>query len=189
MKTLVIVAHPQLDISKVNKVWLDRLNQNEDITVHDLYAVYPDKVIEATKEQELLLAHDRIVFQFPFYWYSAPSFFKMWQEVVLDSSWLIGGGGRGRGLAGKELLLAISTGSHEQAYQAGGFQGFAMSEFTKPYQALAGLIGMSFLPSFIFHGAANASEEAIQQSAERYLQHVLNPNLDPRKSLMQAISK
>ncbi|TGV13099.1 general stress protein, partial [Mesorhizobium sp. M00.F.Ca.ET.186.01.1.1] len=38
MKTLVIVAHPHLDQSKVNKAWVERLKQEASITVHDLYA-------------------------------------------------------------------------------------------------------------------------------------------------------
>jgi putative NADPH-quinone reductase len=187
LKIIVIATHPRMDHSKVSRTWLDRLKQVQDITVHDLYAAYPDKTIVVEREQNLLLSHDRIVFQFPFYWYSAPAFFKQWMEEVLDSQWLMGR--RGRGLAGKELVLAISTSSHEQAYQAGGFQCFSMSEFTKPMQALAGLIGMKFLPSFIFHGAADASDEAVRQIAEDYVQHILNPHLDPRIRLMQTIDK
>lgn len=187
MKLLVIAAHPRLEQSKVNRVWLNRLNQTEDVTVHNLHSEYPDKVINVLTEQRLLLEHDRIVFQYPLYWYSAPAFFKQWMEEVLDSQWLMGSGGRG--LSGKELVLAITTGSHEEAYQAGGFQGFSMSEFTKPMQALAGLIGMRFLPSFIFYGAANASDEAILRSAEGYIQHIMNPDLDPRIRLMQTITK
>lgn len=187
MRILAVIAHPRMQESKVNRTWMIRLEEERDITVHDLYASYPDRAIAVEKEQSLLLAHDRIVFQHPFYWYSAPAFFKQWMEEVLDSQWLMGGGGRE--LSGKELVLAISTGSQMQAYQAGGFQGFSMSEFTKPMQAMAGLIGMKFLPSFIFHGAAGASEEAIRQSAEDYVQHITNPDLDPRIRLMQTIRK
>ncbi|WP_342773125.1 NAD(P)H-dependent oxidoreductase [Paenibacillus flagellatus] len=182
---IVFAAHPRMEQSKVNRTWLEKLKQTEGITVHDLYGAYPDKVIDTARERELLLAHDRIVFQFPFYWYSAPAFFKQWMEEVLESQWIMGPGGRG--LSGKELVLAISTGSGADAYQAGGFQGFGMSEFTKPMQALAGLIGMKFLPSFVFHGAAGAPDEAVSRSAEDYVRHIMNPELDPRVRLMRAI--
>jgi len=63
MKTLVLVAHPHLDQSVINKAWMKRLQEDESLTVHDLYAAYPDKTIDVEAEQELLLAHDRIVFQ------------------------------------------------------------------------------------------------------------------------------
>ncbi|ULL16329.1 flavodoxin family protein [Paenibacillus sp. H1-7] len=187
MKILVVAAHPHLQQSKVNKAWIERLRQESSITLNDLHKEYPDKRIDVQKEQQLLLQHDRIVFQYPFYWYSAPAFLKQWMEEVLESQWMMGEGGRG--LAGKELVLAISAGSHEQAYQAGGFQGFSMSEFTKPMQALAGLIGMKFLPSFVFYGAAAASDDAVLHSAEQYVKHILDPKLDPRIRLMEAINR
>lgn len=67
MKTLVIVAHPNLEQSKVNRTWMNRLQQEENVTVHNLYAHYPTLEIDVEKEQQLLLEHDRIVLQFPFY--------------------------------------------------------------------------------------------------------------------------
>jgi glutathione-regulated potassium-efflux system ancillary protein KefG len=73
MKTLVIVAHPNLDQSRINKRWVAKLREYpEQVTVHDLYATYPDGNIDVAKEQALVMEHDRIVFQFPFYWYSNP---------------------------------------------------------------------------------------------------------------------
>lgn len=54
----------------------------ENVTIHQLYATYPDKNIDASKEQELLLAHDRVILQFPFHWYSTPSLLKEWFDVV-----------------------------------------------------------------------------------------------------------
>ncbi|MFC0215262.1 NAD(P)H-dependent oxidoreductase [Paenibacillus chartarius] len=187
MNILVIVAHPRLGQSRVNRTWAERLKQVDGVTVHDVYAAYPEGTIDAQRERELLLAHDRIVVQYPFYWYSAPAFFKLWMEDVLEAQWLMGG--RGRGLAGKELILAISAGSQKQAYQAGGFQQYTVSELTKPMQAMAGLIGMTFLPSFVFYGAAHADDEAVRQSADAYAAHILDPNLDPRRRLLQAISE
>ncbi|BCG61610.1 hypothetical protein PUR_50350 [Paenibacillus sp. URB8-2] len=97
--------------SVVNKMWVDRLHQEEDVTVHDLYAEYPDKQINVEREQQLLLEHDRIVFQFPLYWYSSPSLLKEWQDVVLTYGWAYGS--QGMKLHGKEFGLAISTGGAE----------------------------------------------------------------------------
>lgn len=74
MKTLVIAAHPDLGASRIYSAWLTvlRAARGPDITVHALYARYPDERIDVQREQALLRDHDRIVFQFPIYWYSSP---------------------------------------------------------------------------------------------------------------------
>lgn len=93
MKTLVIVIHPNLETSVVNKTWMNRLKQEKDITVHDLYGEYPNFIIDVEKEQQLLLDHERIVFQFPMYWYSSPALLKQWEDDVLTHGWAYGTGG------------------------------------------------------------------------------------------------
>lgn len=170
MKTLVIAAHPNLSNSVINKMWIDRLHQEKDITVHDLYTEYPDGRINVEREQQLLLEHDRIVFQFPFYWYSSPSLLKEWQDVVLTYGWAYGS--EGTKLHGKEFVLAISTGGPEAAYQAGGYNQYSMSELTKPFQATANLTGMRFLPSFITQGVRFLTDAQIRESAEELVRHL-----------------
>ncbi|RLQ94207.1 NAD(P)H-dependent oxidoreductase [Falsibacillus albus] len=170
MKTLIIVAHPNLSMSTINKTWKERLEQENDLTVHDLYEVYPDGKINTDKEQKLLLEHDRIVFQFPFYWYSSPSLLKEWQDVVLSYGWAYGS--EGTKLHGKEFALVISTGGPAAAYQAGGYNQYSMSELTKPFQATANLTGMRFLPSFTLQGVRMMSQEQINESAEELVRHL-----------------
>lgn len=169
-KTLIIVAHPNLETSVVNKAWREQLSKEVEGTVHDLYASYPDEVIDVEKEQALLLAHDRIVFQFPFYWYSSPSLLKKWQDEVLSFGWAYGPGGTK--LNGKEFMLAISTGGPAEAYQAGGHNRYSMSELTRPFQAMANLTGMQFLPSFIEQGVRFLSPEQVAESAVQLVAHV-----------------
>jgi len=172
MKTLVIVAHPNLTTSVINKVWKERLIQETDITVQDLYAKYPDGKIDVAYEQQLLLEHDRIVFQFPFYWYSSPSLLKEWQDLVLAYGWAYGS--EGTKLRGKEFVLAIATGGPEAAYQAGGYNHFSMSELTKPFQATANLTGMRFLPTFTKQGVRFLTKEQVLDSAEELVRHLKN---------------
>jgi len=47
------------------------------VTIHDLYETYPNFHIQVKFEQDLLLAHDIIVFHHPFYWYSSPAILKV----------------------------------------------------------------------------------------------------------------
>ncbi|MEH7444151.1 NAD(P)H-dependent oxidoreductase [Bacillus sp. JJ1122] len=171
MKTLVIAAHPNMEGSTINSTWVKRLRQEEgEITVHELYAAYPDGKIDIEREQQLLLEHDRIVFQFPFYWYSSPALLKEWQDVVLAYGWAYGS--QGTNLHGKEFMLAISTGGPEVAYQAGGYNQYSMSELTKPFQAMANLTGMRFLPTFTVQGVRFLSSDEVQESAERLVEQL-----------------
>jgi glutathione-regulated potassium-efflux system ancillary protein KefG len=172
MKTLVIVAHPNLEQSKINRTWMNRLQQEESVTVHNLYAHYPTFEIDVAKEQQLLMEHDRIVLQFPFYWYSSPALLKQWQDLVLTYGWAYGS--EGTKLHGKEFMLVISTGGPEAAYQAGGYNHYSMSELTKPFQATSNLTGMRFLPTFTKQGVRILTTEQVNQSAEELVQHLKN---------------
>ncbi len=174
MNILVLVAHPNMSQSRVNKTWAERIRQEPRVTVRELYAAYPDFKIDVEKEQRLLEAHDRVVFQFPFYWYSTPALLKQWQDDVLTYGWAFGPGGTR--LRDKELMLAISAGSSEDAYRWDGYNRFTIGELTAPLQAVANLTGMRFLAPFTFCNAAAASEEQIRASAEAYVKHVRSPS-------------
>ncbi|WP_100487291.1 NAD(P)H-dependent oxidoreductase [Sporolactobacillus pectinivorans] len=170
MKILDIVIHPHLETSTLNRTWMDRLKQENNIMVHDLYGTYPDGTIDVDKEQQLLLEHDRIVFQFPMYWYSSPALLKQWEDDVLTHGWAYGSGGTR--LHGKELILAISIGGQESVYQAGGAFNVTISELTRPFQATANLIGMRFLPLFKQYGTLYLSKEEVQNSAEKLVNYL-----------------
>ena len=72
-KSLVILAHSNLNNSRVNKRWKEELEKYEDkILIHDLYKEYPERKNKIKKEKMLLESHENIIIQFPFYWYSSP---------------------------------------------------------------------------------------------------------------------
>lgn len=181
MKILVNLFHPNLNHSRVNRVWAQHLAKQPDITVRDIHALYPDGRIDIAAEQQALLDHDRLVFQHPFYWYSVPPLMKQWLDEVLTYGWAYGPGGDA--LAGKEWVSAISTGGPADSYQAGGYNGFSMSEFLKPLQQTAHLLKTRFLPAYVFHGAVSASDDDVHRSADAMLNHISDPLLDPEKRL------
>lgn len=181
MKILVNLFHPHLDRSTVNRAWAEHLSAQPDITLRDLYALYPDGKIDVAAEQQALAGHDRLVFQHPFYWYSTPPLMKQWLDDVLTYGWAYGPGGNA--LAGKEWLSVISTGGPADSYQAGGYNRFSMSEFLKPLVQTAALLQTTFLPPFVFHGAVVADAQAVQTSARELSDYVRNPLLDPQKKL------
>ena len=99
MKILIIFAHPKMSDSIVQTKMLGAIRNLEGVTIHDIYAAYPDFLIEVDHEQGLLLEHDLVVLQHPFYWYSAPAIIKEWLDLVLEHDWAYGA--RGTKLHGK----------------------------------------------------------------------------------------
>lgn len=137
-----------------------------DLSRHDLYESYPDFLIDVPAEQARLRAHDTIVLQFPFYWYSSPALLKEWIDLV----WLHGFayGHEGRALHGKTLAVACSTGGRDEAYGPTGHNRFAMDEFLRPYEATAYLCGMRWAKPFVVHGAAVIDDAALAHACDDY---------------------
>ncbi|WP_342351422.1 NAD(P)H-dependent oxidoreductase [Snodgrassella alvi] len=63
---LIIVAHPDIEHSLVNKRWIEEVKK---FPVHELYQSYPDGKIDVEKEQALVEAHGSLIWQFPVYWF------------------------------------------------------------------------------------------------------------------------
>jgi glutathione-regulated potassium-efflux system ancillary protein KefG len=122
----------------------------EGITFHDLYASYPDFLIDVSHEQKLCESHDVIIFQHPFYWYSTPAIVKEWFDLVLEHAWAYGS--TGNALAGKITFQALTAGGAHNNYRADGLNRFTIRELTTPYQATANLCGMDWLPPFAVLG-------------------------------------
>ncbi|NOU81211.1 flavodoxin family protein [Paenibacillus sp. LMG 31459] len=173
MKTLVILAHPNIENSRVNKRWKQELLQHpEEVTVHELYKEYPDWSIDVPKEQGLLEAHSHIIFQFPLYWYSYPPLLKKWLDDVLTHGWAYGS--NGNKLRGKKLGIAMSIGDKQENYLPAGSVAFTVDEVIAPFKASARHVGAIALPNFAVFGASfQAGDEAINQSAADYLQYII----------------
>jgi glutathione-regulated potassium-efflux system ancillary protein KefG len=167
MKTVVIVAHPDLGQSKWNQALVNELKKRPEILIRDLYREYPDWNIEVEREQQLLLDYDRIVFQFPLYWYSCPPLLKKWFDDVLTFGWAFGPGGDN--LKGKEFMIATTTGGSEREYRAGGRNWYTISEYMRPIQATIARCNGTFLPAFVSYCP---SGEALNVEAKLYADHV-----------------
>lgn len=166
-KTLIILAHPNIAESKVNKSLLESIQNEPNITVHDLYATYKTvEAIDVAKEQALLVEHERIIFQFPLYWYSSPAILKEWQDKVLSYGFAYGP--EGSKLAGKESKIVVSTGSPEYAYQAGAYNNFTLSEYLRPLYSTIVFTGMEFKGIFAAYGAMKLTDDALQKDIVNY---------------------
>jgi glutathione-regulated potassium-efflux system ancillary protein KefG len=166
MKILVLFAHPRISDSIVQRRMLQTITGLDDVTIHDLYAAYPDFDIDVEHEQALLLRHDIIVFQHPFYWYSSPSIIKEWEDLVLEHGWAYGTGGTK--LHGKFMMQAISTGGPERAYHSKGRNRFEIADLLAPFNQTAYLCGMGWLKPFVIYVGRHLENTELTRQVEAY---------------------
>lgn len=158
-RVLVLFAHPALQKSRINRPLAAAARGVPGVTFHDLYETYPDLHLDVEREQALLLDHDVVVMQYPFFWYSVPAILKEWQDVVLEYGFAYGPGGTR--LRGKKLLSALTTGGGEHAYSREGHNHFTIHELLAPLEQTARLCGMHWLPPHVLHGTIRMTDPAI----------------------------
>jgi glutathione-regulated potassium-efflux system ancillary protein KefG len=189
MKVLILFAHPRLSASHVQSVLADAVQGIPSVTFHDLYAAYPDFVIDVAHEQSLLTEHDLIVLQHPFYWYSAPAIIKEWLDLVLELGWAYGPGGDR--LNRKFLMNAISTGGAEGAYRRAGRNRFEITELLSPFNQSAHLCGMAYLEPFAVFAGRWLTAEDLAIKASDYqglIEGLSDGRIDPMTRLAKGYS-
>lgn len=166
MTTLVHVFHPDLSQSTANKALADAARTVAGTQVRDLYALYPLGRIDVAAEQAALEAADRIVLQYPVYWYTFPPLLKTWLDEVLTYGWAYGS--TGTALRGKQLVVAPSFGASKESYGPDRF-GYTAEQLLAPLHATSNLIGTTWGEPFITFGATGiaAADLAAQQDAYR----------------------
>jgi len=169
---LVLVAHPELEQSRANRRLIDAARALQQggsgrVAVRDLYALYPDYLIDVDAEQAALAAARLVVWQHPVRWYGMPPLLKLWCDDVLAFGWAYGPGGDA--LRGKDVWLVASTGGADDSYRPDGYNRYFFDAFLPPYEQTAALCGMRFLPPLLLHGAHKASEAELAAHAEHYV--------------------
>lgn len=137
MKTLVVVGHPDVANSSTQGFFKHAAKEEPQVTWHVLRAPF-----DPLKEHQLLWEADRIVLEFPLYWYSVPAVMKDWIDQIFDEELL---GESGQRLAGKEFGVVVTTGRALKEFAPGQSQGFTLAELLRPLQALANETKMTYL--------------------------------------------
>jgi glutathione-regulated potassium-efflux system ancillary protein KefG len=176
-RVLILFAHPALQKSRVNRSLIATVRTLENVTINDLYEEYPDFWIDVKREQDLLLNHDIIVFQHPFYWYSCPALLKQWEDLVLQHGFAYGA--QGSKLNGKWVLTAITTGGSPSTYQRNGYNYYTIRELLTPFEQSVRFCGMHYLPPFVISGTFTFKNAEIAGSAALY-RHALESLRDGR---------
>ena len=109
--TLDIIKNHPVDKRIVEKL----MKAIPNIELDHIDKLYPDLKIDIKKEQEKLVQNDIIIFQFPLYWYNAPSSLKKWIEDVFQHGF--SHGSKGKALHGKKLLLSVTAGAPAEHFK------------------------------------------------------------------------
>ncbi|WP_025728124.1 NAD(P)H-dependent oxidoreductase [Atopobacter phocae] len=171
MRTLIIVTHPSYTSSTTQHFFKESTAGLEQVTWHVLdQQIKADGHFDVTAEQQLVATHDRIIFQFPLYWYSAPFLLKQWIDEVID--WNL------KKKSSKELGLVVTLGVKASHFQSGGREGFTLSELYRPFHALAQTLHWTFLPPLNVFKFAQLTEDEKKLLLIRYRRYVTHNRED-----------
>ncbi len=173
MKSVVLISHPDIDVSSTQQFLLTVGNNDKQNSSTDFFSL--DKIYHGLNSEkkisdlaESLLSYQRIIFQFPLYWYSCPASLKQFiddnftrHDVIANNK-----------LARKELGIVVSTGEAKDDFQAGGSEKFSMSEILIPFRALAKKAGMKFLKPLIISQFAYLTTQQKKELAVNYLEYL-----------------
>jgi len=178
MNTLVIVSHPEINNSQTQQ-FLMQGAKLQDVTWHHVEELTE---IDIDKEQALLRKSDRIIFQFPLYWYAAPEGLKRWEDQVLTRNFVYGDGEDN--LAEKEFGVVVSTGMPLKDFHRGGSENITIDEIMAPYYAIANRAKMKVLPTMTIAQFSYLDEQKQMQlliDYQRYLTQEFPDTLDSRQ--------
>lgn len=165
-EVLIILAHPALQHSRINRAMIEAVAPEPAVRIHDLYEMYPDFNINIRHEKQALIHAGAVIFQHPMQWYSCPALMKEWIDIVLQKGWAYGDGGKA--LKGKKWLSVISAGGPREVYGPEGYNRFTTDELLRPFEQTAYLCGMKFKPPIVFHDALKTDEAAIARHIKTY---------------------
>ena len=182
---LVLAAHPQLQHSRITRHLMRALRTlatgattgattqpPSRIELRDLYARYPDYLIDVAAEQQALAAARLVVWLHPVYWYSMPPLMKLWLDEVFAFGWAYGPGGVA--LCGKDLWLVASTGGPASSYHPTSYNRYFFDAFLPPYEQTAALTGLRWLPPLLLHGTQTVTELELTQHSDTFVQRLMS---------------
>jgi glutathione-regulated potassium-efflux system ancillary protein KefG len=177
-KVLILFALPSYQKSVLNKSLNQQYDELSQVTFHDLYEVYPNFIIDVKKEQELLIAHDIIVFQHPLYWYSSPALMKEWLDSVFQHGYAYGA--KGLALKGKVFLSVVTTGADSIAY----LNDNSVRNVMQPFERTVKFCNSGYLPPYVIHGGLKIKSNS---SPSKEAQETLKTQVKQYRSLLDIL--
>lgn len=172
---LIILAHPTFDKSFANKTIIKELQNSElDIEIRNIHDLYPDYKIDANAEQQALLRHQTIVFQYPIYWYNMPAILKHWFDTVFEYQFAYGS--KGDKLKNRNFVPSFTVGAPKSGYTTLGDHHFRIYEFCKNLEQTAYYAQMNYIDPIYFYGtslAAGYIEDEIKNKAKDHAKRLI----------------
>ena len=149
-QVVVLLTHPNIKESRANKALMDAISDMEEVAIYNLYEMHVEDAFNAEIWSTIISHASALVFQFPFYWMSAPSLLKKWLDEVFTYL------AKTPAVAGKTLMVVTTAGSEHDAYRSGGRNRFTVDELLRPYQASAVHAGMVWQTPVVAYGMGTA---------------------------------
>jgi len=158
---LIILAHPNFQNSLANKTIVEELkSSNLNLEIRDISNLYPDYKIDVQAEQDALLRHQTIIFQYPVYWYNMPAILKLWFDCVFEYQFAYGS--KGDKLKDKYFVPSFTVGAPENEYTTLGSHHFRIHEFCKNLEQTAYYAQMKYIDPIYFHGTSLAAGYTVE---------------------------
>jgi len=125
---------------------------------------------DIVREQRFLEEADLIIFQFPLWWYSMPALLKGYVDRVFSMGWAYGGK---QALAGKQILVSITTGAPELAWTPEK-RGTIHAIFKHLFIGTFELCGLQNLEPFVVYGAKRHLDEERRAAVEQYTKRLID---------------
>lgn len=164
---MVVMAHEDITQSVINAHIKKTLQEQEHIVYKDLSQLYPTYNIDVQKEKEDLKHIEKIVFQFPMYWYSAPSLLKLWVDKVFEYGFAYEIDEQGQfhalALKDKKFQMIVTMGAKEESFV--GEDRLSVQQCLNSFSYTAKMLQMKEEEPLFLYGAAygKVTPEKIEQ--------------------------
>ncbi|MBG9980686.1 NAD(P)H-dependent oxidoreductase [Facklamia sp. DSM 111018] len=158
MRTIIYIAHDDASSSSSQQFLLAAGRSMTKTDYVDLSVEYKQNTkFDDDIELERLQKYDRVIFQFPLYWYQAPAIMKVWLDQVFGNVLKLAK--FKQALSGKDFGIVCVVGARPSHYQLGGRDGVTLSSLLSPYFAWANYMGLHFLEPFVIYQFQNKIEK------------------------------
>ena len=173
-QTIVYVAQPNSEQSASYQFLVQSGQALTDVTYVDLAKEYQTQGgFDCAQEWQRLIAHERVILQFPLYWYQAPAVLKQWLDTIFGSELVYK-----QPLHQIEFGIVVIAGVKASEYQIGGREGVSLSALLSPYYALARHFKMKALKFFPIHQFQYMSEKQKMQLMLTYATYLATGTVD-----------
>ena len=167
---LILLSHPNASNSVFNKYLVDINKKCPDFCFHHLDKNRVNGYFDLEAEKKLLQESKAIVWQFPIYWYNAPSSLRDWQDQVMSPIVY----SADNFLKGKPVRVVFTAGAAAEHYTHEGLNRYTADEMLIPFEMTANAAGMKWMKPLGFYGCGpDMSKAALEKAAQEYRNSLL----------------